>query len=569
MVVILLFALSACSTAAGTATPTLQATELPSPQVYTTQRPKAETIARAYLDGWKAETYEKMYGLLSQKSQQSISEEKFTQRYQDVAGEATLSGIDYEILASNEAGGDTAQVDYQAILHSSIIGDIQRDLTMDLQLENGQWRVIWDDALILPELAGGNYLSMDREVPPRATIYDRNGNPLAAQHDAVAIGLLPDYVNFGEAKGLLTQLTTITGIRADRIINMVENAFPGAYLPLAQVPADLDPNRVDSLSNYGAVVTSAYSQRLYYDRGIAPHVIGYVSAIQEDESQEYRRKGYRNDERVGRKGIEFWEDSILSGDRGGTLYVFSPDGTLVGELGKKPSQPGQDIYTTIDRDLQREAQKALSIYNGAIVVLERDTGRVLAMVSTPGFDPNAYETDNYNWNTLLDGILNNPSTPLFNRAAEGQYPLGSVFKIITMAAALESGRFTTESTYDCGYVFEELPGFPRYDWTWDHFQEDGETQPSGVLTLPQGLIRSCNPYFWHMGLDLYNAGLTTAISDMARSFGLGSRTGIRGISEEAGNIPDPQSPVDATNLAVGQGDMLVTPLQVARFIAAR
>jgi penicillin-binding protein 2 len=190
------------------------------------------------------------------------------------------------------------------------------------------------------------------------------------------------------------------------------------------------------------------------------------------------------------------------------------------------------------------------------------------MVSTPGFDSNAFETDNYNWNTLLTEILADPNSPQFNRAAQGQYPLGSVSKIITISAALESGRYTAESTYDCGYVFEELPGFPRYDWTWDHFQEDGVTQPSGLLTLPEGLIRSCNPYFWHMGLDLYNAGLTTAVSDMARSFGLGSRTGIDVVDEEAGQIPDPQSPVDAINLAIGQGDMQVTPLQVARFIAA-
>jgi penicillin-binding protein 2 len=283
---------------------------------------------------------------------------------------------------------------------------------------------------------------------------------------------------------------------------------------------------------------------------------------------EYRRRGYRSDDRVGRKGLEQWGENILMGKRGGTLYVFSPDGRPIGELGSVAGEPGQEITTTLDRDFQREVQKAMSVYRGAIVVLERDTGRVLAMASSPGFDPNAFEIENYNWNTLLGEIVNDPALPQFNRATQGQYPLGSVFKIITMAAALESGRFTPESTYDCQYQFTELPGLTLYDWTWDHFQEDEKTQPSGLLTLPQGLIRSCNPWFWHIGLDLYNSGLTKAIAEMSRGFGLGSKTGIEGVEEQTGNIPEPGNAVDATNLAIGQGDMQVTPLQVARFIAA-
>jgi penicillin-binding protein 2 len=200
--------------------------------------------------------------------------------------------------------------------------------------------------------------------------------------------------------------------------------------------------------------------------------------------------------------------------------------------------------------------------------MEKNTGRILAMASSPGYDPNAFEPQNNNYTTQLQEIFDNPYNPLVDRATSGQYPLGSVFKIITMAAALEKGGYTAESTYNCGYLFEELPGVTLHDWTYAYFQQDGKTLPSGPLTLPQGLIRSCDPWFFHLGLDMYDRGLTKAVSDMARAFGLGSPTGIQGLDEASGQVPDPVSQIDATNLAIGQGNLQVTPLQVVDFIAA-
>lgn len=567
ILIITLAALGACraeSTPEATMSP--KAT-LPAPEEYTTQAPDVEAVVRSFLNNWNNGDYEAMYAMLAADSKATISEEQFIQRYTDVDNEVAISEVVYHLNAGS-VSPRFAEVPFKLILKSAVVDEISRDMVMNLTMESGQWGIVWNDGLILPELAGGNYLRMDQDAQARASIYDRYGLPLAAQQEAAAIGVWADYVDLEDSGGLLSLLSGLTNYKSHTIVSLIQDSWPGTYLALGEIPVDQDPRRLEILSTYGAAVVSKYDRRLYYKDGIAPHVVGYVSAIQQDELNEYRRKGYRSDARIGRKGLELWGESILSGRPGGTLFLFNLEGQLIGELGSAPSQPGQAVYTTLERDFQFEAQKAMSVFSGAIVVLERDTGRILAMVSTPGFDPNAYEIENYNWNTLLDGILNNPDNPQFNRAAQGQYPLGSVFKVITFAAALESGRYTPETTYQCEYVFEELAGFPRYDWTWEHYQEDGITQPSGLLTLPEGLIRSCNPFFWHIGLDLYKAGMNTAISGMARGFGLGSLTGIEVIDEEAGRIPDPQSEVDAINLAIGQGDMLVTPLQVAKFFAA-
>jgi penicillin-binding protein 2 len=241
--------------------------------------------------------------------------------------------------------------------------------------------------------------------------------------------------------------------------------------------------------------------------------------------------------------------------------------------------PSQAIYTTIDKPLQLAAQAALGSMKGAVVVIERDTGRVLAMASSPSYNANLFDPNTPN-SDLLVALLNDQNQPLVNRAAQGQYPLGSVFKVITFSAALESGLYLPETTYDCQYDFTELTQYSGpilHDWTWQHCQDaiaageacDGRSElPSGLLTMPEGLMRSCNPYFWHIGLDLFNNNRAGDITKMAQAFGLGAPTGIDQVPEEAGQIDVPTDQIQATNQAIGQGTVQVTPLQVADFIAA-
>ena len=572
LILILVFAfLVGCgkSTVSPTASPSVTPTEtLQPPTVQTTSVPDPTATARAYLDAWKAEDYAAMYTLLTPISKDAITQDDFTKFYRDVAAEAALSGWDYEIT-QNIIHPRTAQVAYNVVLHSTLVGDLQRDTQMNLSLENGQWQVQWDEALLMPELKGGNKLRMEYQSPSRANIYDNAGHALVAQSDAVAIGLDTGQVSEDTQNALLTAIYRLTGIRPEKLRDKLDTYRQnGWYLPVADVSAEDWDTLGGAVSKFSGVIAQPFRARYYFNEGIAPHVVGYVSAIQQEEVEEYKRLGYNVwSDRVGQKGLEAWGEQYLAGKRGGTLYLIGPDGAIVTRLAETSPEPAQAIYTTLDKDLQMGVQDALGDLRGAIVVLERDTGRVLAMASSPEYNPNLFEPQNANYSYLINDLFDPEKLPLLNRAAQGQYPLGSVFKIITYSAALESGKFTTESEYNCEYFFRELTGVELHDWTYDHFLKDGKTQASGILTLPQGLMRSCNPWFWHIGLTLFNDGLTTDVSQMARAFGLGSPTGIE-IPEEAGQIPDPASQVDATNLAIGQGGTLVTPLQVADFIAA-
>lgn len=569
LIIFLLLGCSRSSPVPATPAPSTSPSPLPTVAITTVSTPNTEAAAAVYLDAWKNENYPVMYGMLTQVSKDAINEDTFTQKYRSVASEAALSkGIDYQIL-SKLTTPKSAQVNYRVVLHSVLVGDIQRDTVMNLTLEKGQWRVQWDDALILPELSGGNHLSMDYKIPSRANIYDRNGHALVAQQDAVAIGLDTSKVDQDRQNELVSMITRLTNgrIRPETLNPEIDNYRNngGWYLPVTDIAADQLAPYESSLSGFAGVILQPFRTR-YYLEGVAPHVVGYMSAIQKDEVDKFARLGYKWNERIGRDGLELWGEKYLAGKRGGTLYVMDPAGKTVTILADTGTEPAQAIYTTLDRDLQLGVQQALNGFLGAAVVLNKNTGEVLAMVSSPSFNPNLFEPTNYN-SQMLIGKLYGDDRPLYNRATQGQYPLGSVFKIITMAAALKSGIYTPGTTYNCGYHFDELVNVTLNDWTYDHFQKDGKTQPSGLLTLPQGLMRSCNPFFWHIGLDLFSRGLTKDISDMARGFGLSKPTGIE-ITEEAGGIPDPASPLDSTNLAIGQGSTLVTPLQVADFVAA-
>ncbi|MFZ5881448.1 MAG: penicillin-binding transpeptidase domain-containing protein [Chloroflexota bacterium] len=549
---------------------------LPTPHLGLTPAPDERAAVNAYFEALKVNDLASMYAMLTRLSQETITQENFAKRYTDALNEMGAGKFDYEIL-STLLSPYSAQVSVRLVYHTALVGDIQRDVLMNLAIDNGQWRVQWEDGLILPELAGGNSLKMDYEIPARGDIYDRAGLPVATQAEVFAFGIDTGAINYNTIDTLTGELARLCGLVEKDIQDQIAISGTGWYLPMCEGSRE-EAARLLALNPGGLSVTS-YTSRYYANQGFAAPVTGYLLSISPEQLNDYRRLGYRGDERTGQQGIEKWAENYLSGAHGGSLYVVDVNGQIVTRLGESAPQAANSVYLTIDSDLQYYAEQALKRFRGAVVVLERDSGRVLAMASSPNYDPNLFDPNTPN-SDLLNTLLSDQNQPLVNRAAQEQYPLGSVFKIITMAAGLESGLYLPQTTYDCQYEFTELVplgGPVLHDWTWTHCQEAiaaGETcngtseLPSGLLTLPEGLMRSCNPYFYHIGLDLFMLNRANDVANMARAFGLGQPTGIEQIPESAGQIPVPANEVDATSLAIGQGNTLVTPLQVATFIAA-
>ncbi|MCS6909108.1 MAG: penicillin-binding protein 2 [Anaerolineales bacterium] len=521
-----------------------------------------------YLAAWQAGDYAAMYALLTAESQAAWSAADFEQQYRRELEKITVTQIQTEIIGVEESG-DSAQAIIKLKYLTRLVGNLETELNATLRRESGQWRLVFSPTLIWPELVNGQQLLMVTVSPRRGAIYDRNGIPLVQLSEAYTVGLVPSELT--EDSGAISGVARLLGLPAEVVRRQVEAALQAGvgaqYLALGEVTIT-DTQRFGYLFNTPGVQFNAYTDRYYAGNGAAAHVTGYTSFIQPDELETFQARGYMGSERVGRTGLEAWGEPYLAGRPGAQLQLRDANLNFLRMVARTASTPAQDIYTTIDFNLQQAAQAALSGFTGGIVVMDYATGEVLALASSPTFSPNIFSNNRHAF--LVNSVFNNPQRPLLNHATQATYPAGSVFKIVTMAAALTSGRFTPETRYTCTGTWNETtdPNFIRRDW----FE-----QGHGELTLMQGLTASCNPWFYHIGFDLHNWN-PQWLPDMARAFGLGQPTNIGQIEEIPGLIPDATwkqrtrgeawNAIDSINLSIGQGDVLVTPLQIARMAAA-
>jgi penicillin-binding protein 2 len=549
-------------TLAGCDLPVLQPTPTVAPSP-TPHLPPADEIAFAFLQAWEQGDYPAMYDLLSYDAQDEYSEEQFVTIYQEVITEATILRVAPRILAAYQP--DTrAEVAFAVTFQTAVVGDFEVQNQMGLIFEDDTWWVDWSPALIFPQLSDETFVQLTTRAPSRGNIYDRNGLGLAVQGEMVEVGVIPGEIQ--DETALLAQLSAILGESTVDLQARYADALPDWYVPVGRLSAEEGQFYYEALHSTPGIELREAWTRSYRPEIIAPHVVGLVGPIPEEEVDLWRTQGYSGDEMVGRMGLERWGEPYLVGERGGRLEILTDKGQQVAVLADKPSRESSSLYTTFDREFQQEVQDILGQRLGAIAVLEAQTGRVLALATYPTFDPNLFSTgiEEYQWaNLQADG-----RRPLVNRATQGTYPPGSVFKPVTMAAGMEAGGLTANSTFLCQGTWTGLgPEWPKTCWL-----KSGH----GNIPLDRALTVSCDITFYQVGLVLNGVG-QEVLSDYARQFGFGAFTGVE-VEEAAGLVPDPEwkiqakgegwAPGDTVNLAIGQSELLVSPLQTAVMMAA-
>jgi len=518
----------------------------------------------AYLEAFKARDLTRLAALVTPESR-GESVEAFQATVGQLLGD-TLTTTQIEAHpGAITVDGTNAMAVVDLRYQTALVGELNTTVSIPLRQDAGSWRIVYSPAIVWPDLVNGQQLLMVVLSPDRGAILDRYGVPMVENISAYAVGFVPGELE-PESAGV-GGVARLFGIAPEMLNARLANAVPEQYLSIGEAPAAIVEARYGYLFNVPGVYLFPYDGRFYYGDGAAAHVTGYTTYIQAEDVQAYREQGYFGTERIGSAGLEAWGEAYLAGKTAGQLQLRDANSQFLRMIAQTEPQDSQTITSTVDFELQQAVQFALGDYSAAAVVIDLKTGEVLAMASAPTFSPNLFDPGNRNSDSA-GAILSDERRPAINHAAQSAYPAGSIFKIVTMAAGLTSELFTADSRFDCTGTWTEMDNFARPDWL-----EGGH----GDITLVEGLSGSCNPWFWHIGLNVHNKD-PEWLGQTARAFGLGALTGIGQVDETAGQIPDPEwkqrtrgevwSVFDDVNMSIGQGDVLVTPLQIARMAAA-
>lgn len=508
-----------------------------------------------YLEHWNKGEFTKMYAMLTEEGKETYAKEDFVDRYEKIYADLGIEKVKVTFKEKEEEDTEKNMAHFTIEANmNSLAGPIQFKKDIQLQLHETEekekdWFIDWNPGFIFPELADGGRIKINIEAPKRGNILDRNEMPLAINDIAYEIGVVPgEFVNKKKEIKQIAKLLHLSNKTIDKKLSAdwVEDEH---FVPLKTIPRS-EKSTFDKLLQIPAVTYMETTGRAYPSKGAAAHLTGYIGPITAEEMEKYPAGTYDENDLIGKRGLEQLYEEQLRGEDGVTISVVQEETDEPIVLAEKPVKDGENIKLAIDVNVQEELFAKLENHPGTAAAIQPETGEILALVSSPSFDPNAFTfgISQKKW----DQLMNDEEEPFVNRFS-ATYAPGSVIKPISAAIGLQHGTIKAEE----GITINGL--------TWGKESWGGATikrvsASGGPVDLRKALVASDNIYFAmkavEMGTDDYVKGL--------KQFGFEEEIPIAFPikTSQIANAPL-KDEILLANTSYGQGEMEVSALHMA------
>ena len=515
---------------------------------------KPEDTWQKYISCINEQKYDEMYEMLTESSKQQITKEDFITRNKNIYEGIDMTNMQVEITNVEEEDSKKVKLSYKSTMDTEA-GPIEFTNVVRLDKEE-QYLINWSSSLIFPQLNNTDKVRIKTIEAKRGEIVDKNGTLLAGEGTVSSVGIVPG--KLGENKDAdLEQMATLLGISVDTINNALKASWvkDDTFVPIKKVSKDETELKEQLLQIQGVKINST-SSRVYPLGEAAAHLIGYVQNITAEELEANRGKGYDSNSVIGKTGLEKEYEERLKGKDGVEIYIEDESGNRKAEIAKIDVQDGEKIKLTIDATIQTTLYNQIKENPGFFVVMHPKTGAMLALVSTPSYDPNKFvlgmTTDE--WNQIKD----NENNPMMARYLQTWCP-GSTFKPITGAIGLSTNSLSTEDTFTYSGLSWKKDGWGEHDITT-------LTAYNGPKNLRNALIYSDNIYFAQAAIQIGKTNLTNGLNKI--KFGETIEFPLSISKSQYANNGDIGNEKNLADSGYGQGEILVNPIHMASIYSA-
>ncbi|MGL5150533.1 MAG: penicillin-binding transpeptidase domain-containing protein [Clostridium sp.] len=512
------------------------------------RKPNTDTVLQDYFTLVSEGKYEEMYSMLSSDSKRKITKDDFINRNRNI-----YSGIEASSIKVTENSTskllDLSTVDY-SVKMKTLAGEITYDNKIDLLKEDGELKVVWNSSCIFPNLDDKYKVKVNTFKHNRGKILDRNDKVLAIDSTALNIGVIPGSIS-KDKSATISKLSTLLGISVDDINSKLNASYvrDDMFIPLKVLPGD-DP-AIAELKAIPGVMTTDRDSRVYPFGEKTAHLTGYVQLINEEEFKLNKDKNYTHNSLIGKTGIEKVFEDKLRAYNGYEIIIVNSEDVMVESIAKSDGKSGEDVKLTIDMDTQLLLYDQIKNDAGTSVASNPKTGEILAMVSTPSYNPNDFVLgiSNAKW----DELNNNPKHPLVSRF-ESKLTPGSVFKPIAGAIALEAKTLNPNDDKKINSLNWQK------DKSWGQYTITRAHGYGGASNFQNAMVNSDNIYFAQAALSVGMDNFSSALNNMGFNESIPFEINVA--KSQYTSDGKFKSEIQLADTGYGQGEVLVNPVHL-------